>query len=281
MSRNGHPKDLQSALDNISMRADRTIAHLQRILATSSGTDSLLQTLQYTLLVLHTQLSRVRDWKLRLFILGIARKASKNLLPGESVLATVQSPTNNLDNVIAGSKAMSRMISDFRTFTRLWGLLGVYDWAKSTWYSPPEDRLIRSIVWTQVFAGVGFQWYENLAYLAGKGVLRGERFNAKKQSLWWEWSSRFWMTHVALELVRLMRVWQLEAAEADVDNAENKAEKPEATNAWRRSAASNVAWAPITAHYSWQQGMMSDQFVGLFGIVACGIKFRQVWKQTA
>lgn len=270
--------------NHLLVRSDRLVAHLSRILSTSSGADTLLQTLQYTLLVLHSQLSRLRAWKLQKLALEIVRKASATLLPGETVVATVASPTQKLDSVIGGSKALSSLISDFRIFTRLWGLIGIYDWGKSTWYNPPEDKLIRATVWAQVLAGVGFQWYENVAYLAMKGVLRGERFNERKQAAWWEWSSRFWMAHVALEMLRLMRVWQLEASKPTSDvkspDADNQAKRIEATEAWRRAFVVNTAWAPITAHYSWEQGVMSEPWVGALGLIASGTGFRQLWKRT-
>jgi len=281
MSSKGPGRDVQHAVHIITLRSDRLLAHLSRILATPAGTDKLLQTLQYTLLVLHSQVSRLRDWRVRTLVFAIARKASTTLLPGEKIVATVPSPTPRLDNIIGSSKALSSLISDFRIFTRLWGLLGCYDWAKSTWHNPPQDIIIRAAVWAQVVAGFGFQWYENVAYLAMKGVLRGERFNERNQARWWEWSSRFWMAHVALEVVRLGREWQLVASEDESDDsAEAKAHKVQADAAWRRDVAVNAAWAPVTAHYSWEQGCLSEPWVGLFGAVASGIGFRQLWRRT-
>lgn len=289
MSSGAESRDVQRITKGLFLRCDRLLDHISRILATSSGTNSLLQTLQYTLYVLHTQLSRLRTWKLRKFALEIARKASTTLLPGQKMVATIPSPTSNLDNVIGGSKALSGLISDFRMFTRLWGLVGVYDWGKSTWLSPPEDNVVRAVIWTQVLAGVGYQWYENVAYLAMKGVLRGERFNERKQAKWYEWSSRFWMAHVVLDVLRLARVWQLNVESdrpgkegSEVQNsAEHKATKSQVIGAWRRAFVVNMAWAPITAHYSWEQGCISDHWVGLLGFVASGTGFIQLWKRTA
>lgn len=273
------------AISRALLRSDRLLDHLSRILATSSGKDTLLQTLQYTLLALHSHLSRLRDWRLKRLVFAIAGEASKTLLPGETVIANVASPTPTLDSVIASSKALSGLISDFRIFTRLWGLLGIYNWAKSTYKNPPKDSVLKATVWAQVLAGAGFQWYENVAYLAMKGVLRGERFGERKQAKWWEWSSRFWMAHVALEVVRLAREWQLDAATAVVEDKEasaaEKATRAEASTVWRRSLLVNAAWAPITAHYSWEQGCLSDNWVGLLGLVACGTGFRQLWKRTS
>ncbi|GAB7347225.1 hypothetical protein MBLNU459_g3328t1 [Dothideomycetes sp. NU459] len=276
--------DVERAANVFARRADGLIAHLGRILSTPAGTDKTLQTLQYTLIVLHSQLSHIQEQRYRRFLVSIARKASVALLPGETVVATISTPDSRLGNVVAGSKALSALISDFRIFTRLWGLIGVYQWAKSTYEAPPEDKIIRATVWAQVLAGVGFQWYENVAYLAMKGVLRGERFNAQRQAQWWEWSSRFWMAHVALEIVRLMRVWQLSASSegaaadrADTQNAQALQDK----RAWMRNLCVNVAWAPVTAHYSWTQGCLSNDWLGLFGMFAAGTGFRELWRHTS
>lgn len=277
--------EMQKAISATLASTDRFMGHLSRVLATSSGTDSMLQTLQYTLVVLHTQLSRLRAWRLRKLLLAVARKTSAVLLPGETAVAMLDPPATSLDDVIGGSKALASLISDFRVFTRLWGLQDVYKWARSTWLSPPEDRLVRTIVWTQVVAGFGFQWYENLAYLADKGVLRGERFNKINQARWWEWSSRFWMAHVVLETVRLLRVRQLTSATTDTMNnksgIENKAQRAEATAKWKRAMLVNAAWAPMTVHYSWEQGCLTEPWLGILGIVASGVGFRQLWNSTS
>lgn len=271
--------DVEQAAHGVLRRADSLISRLARILTTPAGTDKTLQTIQYTLIVLHTQLSRIQEQRYKQLLLSIARKASSTLLPGETVLATISTPDSRLSNVIEGSKALSGMCSDFRMFTRLWGLLGVYAWAKSTYDSPPEDPIIRATVWTQVLAGVGYQAYENVAYLAMKGVLRGERFNALRQAQWYEWSSRFWMAHVALEMVRLTRVWQLSAMFKESE--EQKAEVAKEREVWTKALCVNTAWAPITVHYSWPQGCLSQDWLGLLGMFAGGVGFRELWRQTS
>lgn len=276
--------DVEQAAHGLLQRADGLIAHISRILSTPSGTDKTLQTIQYTLIVLHTQLSRIQEQRFKQLLYAIAHRASATLLPGETVLATIPTPDSRLSSVIEGSKAFSAMCSDFRMFTRLWGLLGVYHWAKSTYKSPPEDPVVKALVWTQVLAGVGYQAYENVAYLAMKGVLRGERFSALQQAKWYELSSRFWMTHVALEVVRLMRVWQLSAASKEVNadqSDERKVEVAKEREVWRKALSVNLAWAPITAHYSWPQGCLSNDWLGLLGTFAGVVGFRELWRQTS
>ncbi|KAL1297734.1 hypothetical protein AAFC00_006273 [Neodothiora populina] len=263
------------------------LVHLSRILDKSSGTDSLLQVTQYTLMVLYTQLERVRDKRMHKFFLALIYRASKTLLSGETVIATLPSPTSRLDSIITGSKKLSGMISDFRTFTRLWGLLGIYTWAKATWNKPPADGVIRTTVWIQVLAGVGFQWYENLAYLADKGVLHGEKFNSRTRARWWEISSRYWMAHCLLEVVRLLRQLQLDnktataaAATTSDEAVANTTRSAASVDAWRRAFVVNAAWTPMTVHYSWEQGCIDDKWIGILGLIASWTGFRQLWKST-
>lgn len=112
-----------------------------------------------------------------------------------------------------------------------------------------------------------FQALENAAYLATKGVLevKGERIVG-----WYRWSARFWAVHVLMEFVRLWRVGQ---------TADLKDEKAEAK--WWRDLYVNVAWAPMTWHYSVAGGLISEASVAGLGLVAGVLGLREAWKVTA
>lgn len=298
---------LQQRAHALLSRTDSLLSHLCRVLSTPYGTDKALLTLTYTVKLLYTQLARIRTLQQQQLLQSIARKAPSVLLPGETVLATISFPDTALTTLEASSRALNALISDFRVFVRLWGLLGIYAWGKGTWQSPPTDRVLAATVWAQVAVNIGYQWYENIAYLAQKGVLRGDRFGAKQQSKWYAWSSRFWAAHVGLEALRLLRVWQVErttlaqgraqrstekgAAEADeVGNGDGdgvsnggqvEADRVEAAQAWRRAWYVNAAYAPMTVHYSLEEGCLSDEWLGVLGVIAGTIGFKHIWKQTA
>lgn len=127
-------------------------------------------------------------------------------------------------------------------------------------------------MWAQILANVAFQYIENGAYLASKGVLGWDQ---KKQNKAWAWSSRFWAAHVGLEFWRL--AYELRNAKQEGSEGEQR----EVKAAWKRSLISNIAWAPLTLHWSVETGLISDLSVGLFGSLAGMVAFKQVWKSTA
>lgn len=61
-------------------------------------------------------------------------------------------------------------------------------------------------------ASTVFQFLESSAYLASKGVLRGDKW-AGRVLKWDVWANRLWLTHVVLETLRLLRVRQLQCNE--------------------------------------------------------------------
>ncbi|KAJ9618955.1 hypothetical protein H2203_008771 [Taxawa tesnikishii (nom. ined.)] len=277
------------AFHRLLVRLDGLLSHLSRVLSTPSGVDITLLTIYYTLKLVHSQIARLQTLRLHHAVHSFTRKASAILLPGETILATIAPPQGTLAEIEASSRALTAAISDFRMFTRLWGLIGIYKWGKSTYLNPPPDDFVKAATWAQVIVNVGYQWYENVAYLASKGVLRGERFSQRKQIWWWNLSCRFWMAHVAIEAVRLMRVRQLRIRKeealmekGDFDaSAEEKAKRVEEVAAWKRSMLVNAAYAPMTVHYSIEKGCLNEETIGLLGTVIGAIVFGRLWKSTA
>lgn len=171
-------------------------------------------------------------------------------------------------------KALSALISDFRIFARLFGLLGIYQWGKDIWSAPPSgDKVEEKIVKAQVIVNFFFQILENGAYLASKNVLT---WSETKQNKAWLWSSRFWASHVLLEFVRLGREWQMHHVKKEVSGGEKGKEREGEVERqewqWKkefvRSLVVNSAWAPLTVHWSTDGGLMSDTWVGAFGSLA-------------
>ncbi|KAK4992258.1 hypothetical protein LTR50_001238 [Elasticomyces elasticus] len=276
---------------------DSYISHLTRCLSTASGIDTTLLTISYTLTLLSSQLTRALRAQYELLALSLVSKASDVLLPGETIFAEFEPPQTKLALVTAGTKALADLISDFRIFLRLWGLLGIYAWARATYFEPPKDAVVKVLVWAQVAVNTAYQILENGAYLAQHGVLRGERWSAKSQARLWAWSSRFWMGHVALEFLRLGRTWQTRdrageglgigvgqvAAEgvAEDDEKAVKVSRKEDMEAWWRTMRVNLAYAPMTLHWSMEDGCLNDTQVGALGMVAGFIGFGQLWASTA
>jgi len=143
--------------------------------------------------------------------------------------------------------------------------------------NPPEDSLLRGVSYGQVVVNITYQYLENYAYLSSKGVLG---WSTEKQNRAYIWSSRFWMAHVGLDFVRLYH----EAAKRrnkgkgkeGVEDLEESAWRAK----WRRQLVVNSAWAPLTLHWSLEQGLVGDFWIGLLGSVAGIAGLRELWKNT-
>jgi hypothetical protein len=283
---------------------DRTLLRLSKLLSTPSGTDILLCTTSYTLTLIHALLSRLLGRKLANIATDIAEKANGILLPGETLIASLPAPTSTklIAQAVGSSKALSEVISDFRIFARLWGVLGLYTWARDTYQEPlPQDagrkeKLLRALTWTAIASCVGFQVLENGAYLSSKGALTTASWTGEvgkaRENRWWFWSSRFWAVYVGVELVRLgvERYYKTtpvteghgDGEKEDKIQWEEALRKEELRNwLWWKDLASNVAYAPMTVHWSLEQGLLSDWGVGACGIVAGGALLADAWRKTA
>lgn len=288
-------------------RLDRLIARLSTIFSNPASTDALLGTLSYTLELLAALISRLLTRRLASLASAIAEKADEVLLPGETLVTTL--PTAPSDELLAqvatGSKALAAVIADYRIFARLWGLAGLYMWARATWNTPvasdegAKTKVVRRITWVQIASLVMFQVLENGAYLASKGVLTSSGWTGeagkKREISWWVWSCRFWAAHVALELLRVavLRYYQVPESAVSQDKeliADGEKEgkllvesKKKERWMWWRDLVSNVAYMPMTLHWSVEEkdGFLSDWGVGLLGAVAAGTLLMDVWKQTA
>ncbi|KAK8209733.1 hypothetical protein IWZ01DRAFT_542521 [Phyllosticta capitalensis] len=234
---------------------DVFLLRLSRLLSTPSGTDSLLCTLSYTLTFVAAHTRTYVSARLERFAAALAINATGALLPGETLIATLP-PSSRLVRLSRATDSMTKLsgvVSDFRVFVRLWALLDIYTWARGRvvgrqWEREKGLRPAR-VSLGEVAASAAFQALENGAYLADKGVLNGE---------WWtgEKGKR--------RIVRLGWVWAKEDEEEQLSEEDKKAK----ALAWWKQMISNIAWAPMTLHWSTEEGFISDAWVVPCGIVA-------------
>ena len=278
------PPASSSRLRNLYLllfRCDRVLNRLTAVLSTPAGTDTLLATTCYTLQLLHANLNALLATQLQRLASKVLRSSRDALQPGETLIASLPAPRAAafLARLSAGSKALSDVVADYRIFTRLWGLLAIYQWGKAAVFDPPADGVLVRIGLAQVAVNVAFQGLENLAYLGQHGVLQREPRLVLRD---WVWSSRFWAAHVLLEFARLARVrvlWDRETL--DGDDKEAKVKRKEAVEAWWRELLINVFYAPMTMHWSVENGLFSDGWIGFFGAMAGAVALRDLWKKTA
>lgn len=206
-------------------------------------------------------------------------------------------------------KNLGSLASETRTIARLWALIGMYFWAKqltlklvsslsnknkslaveeekegSNNNTPPprESKLVTLVDWTQLICCTAFQVLENGAYLSSRGILG---WSPEKQGRAYVMGSRWLAAYTGLELGKLLA--QLLAKRQGGVYGEEKTiteesdEEREKMAAVKRSMAINLAWAPLTLHWSTETGLLSDGLVGLGGCIPGVIQMRKLWRETA
>lgn len=204
-------------------------------------------------------------------------------------------------------KSLGSLASEARTIARLWSLVGMYFWAKKLVLNLVEARRRRNnssssnsetseknaaaaggdkkqqgetglatlVGWAQLLSCAAFQVLENGAYLSGRGVLG---WTPAQQGRAYVVGARFLGVYTALELGRLLAEL---VARRDKDYAAAGAEEQAEVDAMRRSLAINMAWAPLTLHWSMEKGFLTDLVVGAGGCIPGVIQMRKLWRETA
>ena len=226
-----------------------------------------------------SQLDRLSRRRLEKAALAVAAQVDGKLLPGETLIATIsRDPNSRLAHTSKRLRALSDLIADFRIFMRVWGMLGIWNWGSGLWKEPPKDKVLKWIAWMQIGANVAYQYLENGAYLAQHGILG---LDARKQTRWWVWSSRFWMAHVALDFGRLWREKMTRGVAWEGEEKESKVQHLKREEKWWREAYVNAAYAPLTLHWSLEGGAVGEMWVGILGSIAGVVGFREMWRSTA
>ncbi|KAJ4372567.1 hypothetical protein N0V86_007927 [Didymella sp. IMI 355093] len=294
---------LARRIRNAAHSTDRNILRLSTLLSTPTGIDVVLCTTGYTLTLVHALGQQVLEKRLAAVATDLADKAADVMLPGETLIAELpaSASTKLLAQTVGSSKAIAGVIADYRIFVRMWGMLGLYTWARDTYLSPlskeasQKEKLLRGTTWAAIASCVLFQVLENGAYAASKGMLTSEAWagevGKKRETWWWVWSSRFWAVYVGCELLRLIierayakpRVEVVGDGEKE-DKLRAEQEKKELYNksfTWWKDLVSNLAYAPMTLHWSVEAGLLSDLQVGICGTIAGGALLAGAWRKTA
>ncbi|KAF3059622.1 putative peroxin 11c protein [Daldinia childiae] len=293
------PFPIKEVITAAPSNIDAFLAHLQRCLQTPSGIDTTLLFLCYSSrfsasILEHLTRPAIQRSAQQLLALAASLPPSATLvftakaLPGRgAALALVFAKR---------LRALSAMVTDARTFLRLWGLLNMYFWlrrlvAKKTEAETEKDagkktdKLETAISWFQLSTCIIFQALENGAYLSSKGVLGWAPATQRRASLW---SARFWAAFVGAEVGRLLyenrKRGQRTRAEKFADGktaSEVQIEETEWTATWRKTLLRNLAWAPLTLHWSSETGLLGETAVGALACVPGVIQMRDLWRRTA
>ncbi|KAH8164148.1 hypothetical protein CIB48_g4091 [Xylaria polymorpha] len=273
---------------------DAFLAHLQRCMSTPTGIDTVLMFVCYS--------SRLTSAALTTLVQPALQRSAERFIALASALppsATLVFDAKTLPStsvaLVLGLakrlKALSGLTSEARTIMRLWGLLGMYFWARRLVLKlrqpkqPADDRLGTSIAWSQLVACVVFQALENGAYLSSKGILGWAPATQGKAA---RWSARFWGSFVGLEFIRLFYESSKRARRSRAEKfaggktvAVVEREEREWTDNWRKTVVRNLAWAPLTLHWSLEKGLVSEMTVGALASIPSVLQIRDLWRNTA
>jgi hypothetical protein len=271
----------------------RHTLHSSRVLSTSDGIEASLCTLYYGLRLLHSRLAHLLEVSYERMADEIVARASKTMMPGEIVGANIEPPHVKLRDHCERARGAGATIYKLRCFLRLWGLVRIYDSARATHNRPPHDPIIKLLAWSQIGAKSTYQILENGAFLANIGLFRSKDWRARAPK-WWAWSNRAYMISVVLNLLRLLRVRQLQyneefgaqgkAAEEHL-NVESKVNvnSEELKKRWVGDLCATVGWIAPTLYLSYEDPLespVSESWMGISGIVPGIIALQDVWVRT-
>lgn len=278
---------LRALLSRAPRNVDAFLAHLQRCLSTPAGIDTVLLFVCYTSRLSSSLLAALAkralhrsaaDW---IALVSASRTTvvaipSINRLPSTAAAAASLLLAKRLKN-------LSSLLSEARTIMRLWGLLGMYFWAKrliaqSLSEKDPGSKpttLASLVSYSQLATCVAFQALENGAYLSSRGVLG---WSPATQGWAMKWSARLWGVYVGIELGKLAAE-KVAAARGGGRKEEEKGAAAEAR--WRNAFVRNLAWAPLTVHWGSDTGFVEDWMVGALATVPGVVQMTELWRQTA
>ncbi|KYK61118.1 hypothetical protein DCS_02259 [Drechmeria coniospora] len=280
-------------LASVPSKADAFLAHLSRCLQTRAGTDVVLMFLCYA--------CRTGGSVLETFSRPVLQRSARRLVaaafklpPATTIVlssATVPSPLAALALRVGGHlKAASALISETRTFGRLWGLLGLYFAAKKLLLKSSaskaskestkdsamtqcasHERFDTIVAYAEILSLISYQAFENLAFLGSKNVLP---ISPKTADRWSLISVRSWAAYVGLELGRLL------VERSRRTSFGLAAEDASWVAGWVVDFTRNLAWAPLTVHWSVPDGLLPDLAVSLLALYPSTGAMLDLWRET-
>ncbi|KAJ6438838.1 peroxin 11C [Purpureocillium lavendulum] len=292
---NNKASSLGALLAAAPSRTDAFISHLYRCMQTRAGADTVLLFLCYSTRLTGSVLETLSRPLLQHSARRLVALAFK-LPPATTVVlasAKPQPPLAALAFRIGGYfKAAAALLSETRTMGRLWGLLGIYFAAKrlvlktrAKQKRDPSEKAVETaaadagedlfdtlVAYAQVISLIVYQACENVAYLSSKKVLP---FSPKTQGRLAGISVRSWGAYVGMELGRLL----VERSRKVSSGVAAKDTKWAAD--WTRDFTRNLAWAPLTVHWSMEKGPLPDLAVSLLAAYPSVGAMRDLWRDTA
>lgn len=234
------------------------LARLAKMASTSGGADRLFMIVQYTLTLVLPSLAPP---------IALSAKTSHS--------AAIK--------LYMSLKRLRDLASDYRIFARLVGYPAIHTWGISTYNTTSKSIVSASSIprWIedmQVLVNLAYQPMENVAFLSSHDILP---ISKTLETKLWLWSCRCWATHVFLDLYRLHLVRQEYMASKTISEKSIE-EQQDISFKWVREVVINLAYAPLTLHWSLPGGLpgLTERGVGACGVVAALGQLSKAWELT-
>lgn len=186
----------------------------------------------------------------------------KRTIPILGAPIPLPSPSTSPSALSSRLKLLSGKLADVRILLRLFGIIPCYQWFLATHANPPPDPTIAQIVKLQTYANMLYYPLENAAYLGSQSILP---MSKRTEMDLWLWSVRFWGVHVGLDLCRLWRERTIRMKGKMAEKEEDRGWEKR----WWAQVVMNLAYAPLTVHWSLENGLgFRDVDIGYFGVIA-------------
>ncbi|KAJ4327853.1 hypothetical protein N0V84_001663 [Fusarium piperis] len=268
-------------------KLDGFISHLNRVIHTRDGHDSVIlfaaYVTQLAAVILETSgNANLQNWASK--VVALIPKALASRLPSlplGSKLFSLLSAAPRLQLRLAERlRALVDMLDDWSVMSRLWGLLTMWMLAKEFITTPkstddkePRVRRVKAAIsTTQIASLIGFFMLENIAWLSRRKVLAWSDKSQPKLILW---CIRSWGVYVFAELGRLL------FERLGNKRNETSQEDAESQTQWNKQFVENLAWAPLTVHWTTPGGLLPESVAALLASYAQFISVQGLWKDTA
>lgn len=182
---------------------------------------------------------------------------------------------------------LSRLLEDWSTLTRLWGLVSVWATARELLRDISGQRLSepqnggqigrvfdKSVASAQVIALASFFVLENAALLSTRKVLN---WSSQTHSRVLTWCIRSWGFYIFSEVGKLL-VEKVRGREGDEKSADTGPAKPDD---WSDRFVRTSLWAPLVVHWSTDGGILPEPVAAALAAYPMFLMVRDSWRQTA
>lgn len=193
----------------------------------------------------------------------LARISPKIAQTQDRLLASIGYPARLLGFLLASTQLtkLSSATSDYRTLTRVLSTPATIEASLGLLMNNNNpDKLDRLFDYIAAVCGSLYQVLEDLAYFAGKGVIK---MSSQMEDRLWAVSSMFWTVETLLALIRIPYYHYTKNTPISA-----------------RKLIVNLAWLPLAVHWSTEKGIFNSGWVGLLGTIACWPNMVYQWQEA-